>query len=581
MLLYPLFFTSFVVDDFFADHDDFGDRRPSCSRARRARPPSAWRSSPTGGAAGWSASRRRPTGDFVDDLGVYDDGRRLRRDRATRRPATRCTSTSPATPTCGTPSTPRYGRPARATHGRSAAPTGTTRPTRPPARCPGPAPEFFFAPTQIAKRTTDWGREELDRRIGEAWAAYSDVDRRLARDRSGRRRGRGRRRLGRPGRRSHRPPPRHRRPRCPRTLARSTPSPHRPGHLRTRRNRSAPPTAASPDATATAPPCSTRSSSCSPRATSTRVPSTSPAAPASRPARSTATSTTARRCCARRSTTTSTASSRCTSSTPSARARSTRGIADVRRPPGPPLRDHRRHRAAPPACARTPTRSSASSSSSPVAALREQIEKQFAPRARRDAGPHPAATRRRARRAVRARVARPLPRPPRASPRPRPRRCSSTRSTPCSRPTLTWRRTPTDRHERTTTMAGTAEPGYGTPNWDLVKRWLHAARRGGRPVLGAQPHEVPARSPSYADGNATGVRGKEADDAYAPLGPLAAIGAIVAFHGDVLDQRAGDPRGTASASCATRPAPRSSRCSSATTSRTSTCTRRPAWSSRS
>jgi hypothetical protein len=46
---------------------------------------------------------------------------------------------------------------------------------------------------------------------------------------------------------------------------------------------------------------------------------------------------------------------------------------------------------------------------------------------------------------------------------------------------------------------------------------------------------------AYADGNEAGVSGKDADDAYAPLGPLAAVGAVVAFHGDVLEQRLGDP----------------------------------------
>jgi hypothetical protein len=46
---------------------------------------------------------------------------------------------------------------------------------------------------------------------------------------------------------------------------------------------------------------------------------------------------------------------------------------------------------------------------------------------------------------------------------------------------------------------------------------------------------------AYADGNAPRMSGKDADDAYAPLGPLAAIGAMVAFHGDVLDQRSGAP----------------------------------------
>ncbi len=36
----------------------------------------------------------------------------------------------------------------------------------------GPAPAFFFAPTQWTKRTTDWGQEELDRRVGSAWRRF-------------------------------------------------------------------------------------------------------------------------------------------------------------------------------------------------------------------------------------------------------------------------------------------------------------------------------------------------------------------------------------------------------------------------
>lgn len=34
---------------------------------------------------------------------------------------------------------------------------------------PGPRPEFFFAPSQGAKRAGEWGPEELDRRLGEAF----------------------------------------------------------------------------------------------------------------------------------------------------------------------------------------------------------------------------------------------------------------------------------------------------------------------------------------------------------------------------------------------------------------------------
>lgn len=38
----------------------------------------------------------------------------------------------------------------------------------------GPKPEFFFAPAQIARRTKEWGRDGLDQRVGSAWRQFSD-----------------------------------------------------------------------------------------------------------------------------------------------------------------------------------------------------------------------------------------------------------------------------------------------------------------------------------------------------------------------------------------------------------------------
>jgi NADPH:quinone reductase-like Zn-dependent oxidoreductase len=38
----------------------------------------------------------------------------------------------------------------------------------------GPEPSFFFAPAQIAKRASDWGHVELNRRVGEAWQRFSE-----------------------------------------------------------------------------------------------------------------------------------------------------------------------------------------------------------------------------------------------------------------------------------------------------------------------------------------------------------------------------------------------------------------------
>lgn len=89
-------------------------------------------------------------------------------------------------------------------------------------------------------------------------------------------------------------------------------------------------------------------------------------------------------------------------------------------------------------------------------------------------------------------------------------------------------------------MVGTAHPAYGTPNWEMIQRWLAIPAEDDGPfwALNLMKYRPVA---AYADGNAAGISGKEADDAYAPLGPLAAIGAVVAFHGDVLDQRAGEP----------------------------------------
>lgn len=84
---------------------------------------------------------------------------------------------------------------------------------------------------------------------------------------------------------------------------------------------------------------------------------------------------------------------------------------------------------------------------------------------------------------------------------------------------------------------------YGEPNWDLVSRWLHLPPEEDGPFWALnlmQYREVADYGDDGAPDGAT-RSGKEADDAYAPLGPLAAIGAMVALHGDVTDQRAGDP----------------------------------------
>lgn len=82
----------------------------------------------------------------------------------------------------------------------------------------------------------------------------------------------------------------------------------------------------------------------------------------------------------------------------------------------------------------------------------------------------------------------------------------------------------------------TNAPSYGTPNWELIKRWLALPADDDGPFWALNLMKYRAVA-AYGD-----VSGREADDRYAPLGPLAAIGASVAFHGDVTEQLLGEPR---------------------------------------
>lgn len=40
---------------------------------------------------------------------------------------------------------------------------------------PGPKPEFFFAPAQIQKRVQEWGGDEFQKKVGDAWRQFRDA----------------------------------------------------------------------------------------------------------------------------------------------------------------------------------------------------------------------------------------------------------------------------------------------------------------------------------------------------------------------------------------------------------------------
>ena len=39
---------------------------------------------------------------------------------------------------------------------------------------PGPRPQVFFAPDRVSKRSQDWGRADLESRVGDAWHPFCE-----------------------------------------------------------------------------------------------------------------------------------------------------------------------------------------------------------------------------------------------------------------------------------------------------------------------------------------------------------------------------------------------------------------------
>jgi hypothetical protein len=170
MLLWPLFFTSFLLDDFLGGEGLFGAGTAVVSSA----------SSKTALAAAFLLGRREGIEvvgltspgnvEFVEGLDVYD--------RVIAYPDVGSLRQAPAVyvDIAGDAEV------RAAVHGhfgdelRHSAVVGATHWEAPAAEnaepLPGPRPEFFFAPDHVRRRSADWGREELDRRVADAWRPF-------------------------------------------------------------------------------------------------------------------------------------------------------------------------------------------------------------------------------------------------------------------------------------------------------------------------------------------------------------------------------------------------------------------------
>jgi NADPH:quinone reductase-like Zn-dependent oxidoreductase len=169
MLLRPLFFTSYLIDDMLAESSCFGAGTIVLSSA----------SSKTSSALAFLLSRRdgievlgltsRRSEEFAQGLGVYDaivtydDLDSLPRGRAVY-----VDMSGDAQLRVGVHE--HFG--AELAHSAVVGATHRDSMGEVPDALPGPRPTFFFAPDRVAKRIGEWGRDGFDSRLAEAWRPY-------------------------------------------------------------------------------------------------------------------------------------------------------------------------------------------------------------------------------------------------------------------------------------------------------------------------------------------------------------------------------------------------------------------------
>ena len=171
----PLFFTSFFIDDYLLDNDDFGADLLVVSSA----------SSKTAAGLALCTSRRagpRPTivgltsagnAEFVRRLGFYDEvcayADIASLDATKHAVFVDVAGNAAVTSAVHRHFTDRLAASIRVgfTHWESGGEHEDD--------LPGPEPEAFFAPTQIAKRVQEWGRKGYRDKVGAAWADLLEV----------------------------------------------------------------------------------------------------------------------------------------------------------------------------------------------------------------------------------------------------------------------------------------------------------------------------------------------------------------------------------------------------------------------
>jgi len=171
MLLYPLFFTSFVIDDFLADHDDFAAEQVVISSASAKTALGAAHLHHARGLRTVALTSPVNVG-FCRSLGVYDDVVTYDAIDSLDQVASVFIDVSGDQ---GVVASVHHRLGGQLQHSMIVGDTHwDSAPAADQGPLPGPAPAFLFAPSQITKRSNDWGADVLAATMAEAWSRYSD-----------------------------------------------------------------------------------------------------------------------------------------------------------------------------------------------------------------------------------------------------------------------------------------------------------------------------------------------------------------------------------------------------------------------
>lgn len=171
ILFFPLFFTSFLIDDFIADEGFFGaDTIVISSASSKTAIIAAYLLAKRDGAQviGLTSAGNQA---FVEGLRVYDSVHLY--DNICELPGDRAVYVDISGDGAVRADVhARYGD--RLAHSSAVGMTHWTQMAQGSGDLAGPKPVFFFAPDRIKKRGADWGTAKLDQHVAESWAPFAD-----------------------------------------------------------------------------------------------------------------------------------------------------------------------------------------------------------------------------------------------------------------------------------------------------------------------------------------------------------------------------------------------------------------------